>query len=450
MPLPFASVTSIPLWPKLPTTSRARPSNRTHPTARDGFGLPSPDDPDPFGVLALEKAGLVIREAGTKSRPDSEEFEYRPSPTSPAFRHSIQSNDGSSLRNLFRHSRHSRRNSRRSVTSVDQGTQTADLPPLPPSPSIEEPERSYYSPQRSQSVRGREVSPPRIPRRNHSLATKESENLAWVRDDSMAEGFHDEPDQIEDGGAREDAGEDAGEGEEEEEEEHEECDAVIAEAAPAVQIIGRSLTSPMTSKARIVTIGKRIPPALPARNPLRGRGRDVVVEEAVTERLRVDEYGEVQSASSASPTKSETEAYPWSEQTSLPDTASVKTREETKPSGMTLSIHNSEGIDEIRSVGKGLRISTELGEAGGMEHQKIDTPLQADIHAILRRDSFGSQESSHTNGPATIQEEYPRSRPTVQNDTLQYTGSTESDAEERGDIFHSIPSTPLERVGRRA
>lgn len=49
------------------------------------FGIPEPDDPDPFGVLALEKAGLEIREAGTKSRPPSSQFEYRPSPTSPIY-----------------------------------------------------------------------------------------------------------------------------------------------------------------------------------------------------------------------------------------------------------------------------------------------------------------------------------------------------------------------------
>jgi lipid-binding SYLF domain-containing protein len=49
------------------------------------FGLPTSEDPDPFGVLALELAGMEIREAGTRSRPDSSQFEYCPSPTSSAF-----------------------------------------------------------------------------------------------------------------------------------------------------------------------------------------------------------------------------------------------------------------------------------------------------------------------------------------------------------------------------
>ncbi|KAI0514770.1 hypothetical protein F5B22DRAFT_609536 [Xylaria bambusicola] len=49
------------------------------------FGVPTLEDPDPFGVMALEMAGVGIREAGTHLRPESSQFEYHPSPTSPAF-----------------------------------------------------------------------------------------------------------------------------------------------------------------------------------------------------------------------------------------------------------------------------------------------------------------------------------------------------------------------------
>lgn len=55
------------------------------PLSSPDFGLPSTRDPDPFGVLALEMAGIGIREAGTHLRPESTVFEYHPSPTSPAF-----------------------------------------------------------------------------------------------------------------------------------------------------------------------------------------------------------------------------------------------------------------------------------------------------------------------------------------------------------------------------
>ncbi|CAG9936497.1 unnamed protein product [Clonostachys rosea f. rosea IK726] len=49
------------------------------------FGIPEPDDADPYGVIALEKEGLDILEAGTGSRPASRQFEFNPSPTSPIF-----------------------------------------------------------------------------------------------------------------------------------------------------------------------------------------------------------------------------------------------------------------------------------------------------------------------------------------------------------------------------
>jgi len=50
------------------------------------FGIPDPQDPDPYGVLALEEEGLDIRDAGTRSRPSSQQFEYKPSPTSPTYK----------------------------------------------------------------------------------------------------------------------------------------------------------------------------------------------------------------------------------------------------------------------------------------------------------------------------------------------------------------------------
>ncbi|KAJ4389692.1 hypothetical protein N0V93_007164 [Gnomoniopsis smithogilvyi] len=51
------------------------------------FGVPDNEDVDPFGVKALEMAGLEIREAGTNLRPSSSQFEYNPNPTSPLFSH---------------------------------------------------------------------------------------------------------------------------------------------------------------------------------------------------------------------------------------------------------------------------------------------------------------------------------------------------------------------------
>ena len=90
------------------------------PQLASGFGLPAEDDPDPFGVKALEEEGLQIKEAGTRRRPSMEVFEYKPSATSPIYgtfrRHSVDSAR-----------RNSKRSSIRSVASIDRGTQTNDI-----------------------------------------------------------------------------------------------------------------------------------------------------------------------------------------------------------------------------------------------------------------------------------------------------------------------------------
>ena len=90
--------------------------NRRHigPT----FGIPAEDDPDPYGVKALEAEGLNIREAGTHQRPSADAFEFRPSPTSPIYSHfSRKSVDGSIRSRTWRESTHS-------LASIDRGTQT--------------------------------------------------------------------------------------------------------------------------------------------------------------------------------------------------------------------------------------------------------------------------------------------------------------------------------------
>jgi hypothetical protein len=90
------------------------------------FGIPEPDDPDPFGVLALEKEGFEIREAGTKSRPPSTQFDFNPSPTSPIYskfhRRSMETIGTKSNRESMLSTR-----SILTRTSFDRGTQTLDM-----------------------------------------------------------------------------------------------------------------------------------------------------------------------------------------------------------------------------------------------------------------------------------------------------------------------------------
>ncbi len=116
------------------------------------FGVPAPDDPDPYGVLALEHQGLAIREAATRSRPPSQQFAFNPSPTSPVYgafhrqSASVQSN-GTKQRSF---------SIARSRRTVDAEVQTdpvviLDLPDAEPSVTDdvpredgEEDERSVY------------------------------------------------------------------------------------------------------------------------------------------------------------------------------------------------------------------------------------------------------------------------------------------------------------------
>ncbi|KAF7716496.1 Uncharacterized protein PECH_003904 [Penicillium ucsense] len=84
------------------------------------FSVPDKDDPDPYGVKALEAEGMFIREAGSKVRPSHEAFEFRPNPSSPLYATFARRSLDSSPRNSWR-------TSVQSYASVDRGTQTEDV-----------------------------------------------------------------------------------------------------------------------------------------------------------------------------------------------------------------------------------------------------------------------------------------------------------------------------------
>lgn len=172
----------------------------------NSFGLPVEDDPDPFGVLALQKEGLEIREAGTNSRPSMEAFDYKPSPTSPIYssfgRHSL---DGT-------HKHDSKRSSKHSIASIDRGTQTDSFESASPEEIMRD--AGHYSP-----------------------VMKTSENLAAGTDSEGSE--HDR--------------------------------TVKGEPIVVIPETDESVPKPVISRARLVTIPKRIPPALPPRNPYRNQ-----------------------------------------------------------------------------------------------------------------------------------------------------------------------------------
>ncbi len=88
------------------------------------FGIPEPDDPDPYGVKALEAEGLAIREAGTHQRPSAEVFHFNPAPSSPIYSNFARHSVDSPLRDKT--NTKSWRSSSASLASVTRGTQTED------------------------------------------------------------------------------------------------------------------------------------------------------------------------------------------------------------------------------------------------------------------------------------------------------------------------------------
>ncbi|KAI0619441.1 Ysc84 domain-containing protein [Pyrenophora tritici-repentis] len=179
------------------------------------FGIPDAVDPDPYGVLALQEAGLEIREAGTHTRPTSEQFEFKPSPTSPiyntfrnsTFRRSIdRSSYGGSQRSSWRMSTISSMLDPQTPTTprtptVDMSTQTDDLPP-----------------------------PPTVKRATPSLPPRTS--VARMPTPPIAE---------------------------------------VPETRIEAATPPRKQTTPQAIRARVIQVAKPVAPALPVRNPFRNR-----------------------------------------------------------------------------------------------------------------------------------------------------------------------------------
>ncbi|KAL3488297.1 hypothetical protein BJX62DRAFT_181175 [Aspergillus germanicus] len=210
------------------------------------FGVPDPEDPDPFGVKALEAEGLFIREAGSKARPSQDVFEFKPSPTSPVyatFRRSLESSP-----------RNSWRTSVQSYTSATRGTQTDDDFPTAPTTISRASSRS-----------------------NKEFSQRRDSNL-WDNEESRWETVipehHETHFRTQDRVVKDDLIND------EDLEVHEVSSArlsrrdsvpntasPVAEDSDAPVALGRQ--SPSFTRARLVTIPKRQPPSLPPRNPYR-------------------------------------------------------------------------------------------------------------------------------------------------------------------------------------
>lgn len=230
------------------------------------FGVPAQDDPDPYGVKALEAEGLFIREAGTKVRPNHEIFEFRPNLGSPIYSTFSRRSVDSSPRNSWRASVQSSK----SHASVDRGTQTDDSP-LTETTSVSR-----------ASSRSAKESPP--------MSTWDEEADAAPWDTVVIHGGEEEQvkvrqlegDEADNRKASASACEDKQEDFEAEDDEddyevHEVTNATVTpresvQASPAKpddQMTDTEVKrmSPSFIRARLVTIPARGPPALPPRHP---------------------------------------------------------------------------------------------------------------------------------------------------------------------------------------
>lgn len=217
------------------------------------FGIPDEEDTDPYGVRALEKQGVMIREAGSKRIPTPEMFDFRPSETSPiysSFRHSTDASRRSSWRDSIQ-----------SMLSFSKGTQTDN----------KHHERTERTGSTTPTSRGSSRSVKDFPLGLQDQTIQETTAAEPAAEPST------EPDTEPATEPKESPSEELPSIETATESviETHKANAAQMDTHKAVAVSDQSIpnqgpsASPSFTRARLVTIPKRVPPALPQRNPER-------------------------------------------------------------------------------------------------------------------------------------------------------------------------------------
>lgn len=260
----------------------------------ESFGIPDKEDPDPYGVLALQNAGLEIKEAGTNKRPTSEQFEFHPSPTSPIYTTFRKSFDRSSFDGRTNSRRSSWRTStissvlepRTPTTMVDMSTQTdldaptpIQVPPkLPPrhnrtpSPVLADiPELKAAEDAKAEQTE-EEVKP--VQQSEEVKPAHESEEIEAVQEPEEPK-LVQEPEELKIVLPSEEKKDTARETEYRPTSSARNSkafdDVDLDEEEPIIEEIHQAAASQAITRARIVQVAKPIPPKLPPRNPFRNR-----------------------------------------------------------------------------------------------------------------------------------------------------------------------------------
>ncbi|GJN66900.1 hypothetical protein PLICBS_000922 [Purpureocillium lilacinum] len=262
----------------------------TPASPRGAFGVPRADDPDPFGVLALEMAGLEIREAGSRLRPSSSQFEFNPTPLSPAMsKFSRQSVETFTTRSN-RASGMSSRTVKSQVTDAYTQTDTANTPDTTPSPGQSDDGQARGSIDRMPEVKEHEevdytrvdLAPLRQLSQEHSIgavlaadaATTPRESIGSAPSAPVVEAP--EVEKAEKAAKASNVDEDEQGTEEEtndaddEDDLDEDEEPVVFEVAAVQPARTQAIASRVIhAKGSVVTIPKRVPPPLPMRSALR-------------------------------------------------------------------------------------------------------------------------------------------------------------------------------------
>lgn len=237
------------------------------------FGIPDKEDPDPFGVLALQNAGLEIKEAGTNKRPTSEQFEFNPSPTSPIYTTFRRSFDRSSIDGRSISRRSSWRTS--TMSSILESRPQSKMVDMSTQTDLDEPAPIQVPP----------PLPPRVPARESRTPSPVLADIPETRavDDTPTKSVTESPaPKVEESKA--------------ENSKIEETEAKYLDTAPAstarlskafddvdldddledeeepiIEEIHQAAAPQTITRARIVQVAKPVAPKLPPRNPFRSR-----------------------------------------------------------------------------------------------------------------------------------------------------------------------------------
>lgn len=243
------------------------------------FGIPAKEDPDPYGVLALEKEGMSIKEAGTQKRASWEVFSFNPAPTSPVHdmisRSSMERRNSASRPNSWRMSG----TEPKSPSGLRVSREMAAPPLLPP--------RRPNSRMVNSSTQTDEFQEPGSPISSLHRRTSSSASMLSGQAGHMQEVPEDRVLDTSPERKQVDEGVDSftqqsngyntpprtppaqTESSENHEESHMEEPHIEETVVHSVQTVQPAGAAQVISKARLVNVPKRVPPKLPARNPNR-------------------------------------------------------------------------------------------------------------------------------------------------------------------------------------